>query len=171
MFCADPVSPSQTTVQQTRRPAMKVHDGIEAPGEQPRRKGPLVRSTQDFIDIGIGVKAIHESRFHENRDAECRKLRLQRADGGRKQQAIPHGTKTNEKDTGSRRKALKQDYSQHRAHRPNPFGTRLRRHITIAPSSHASSSLFASLTSITAMPSQLDYTRRHSPHFKPSPLS
>src|SRR5207247_8266237 len=76
MFCADPVPPGQTTVQQTRRPAMKVHDGIEAPGEQPRRKGPLVRSTQDFIDVGIGVKAIDEWRFHENRNAECRKLRL-----------------------------------------------------------------------------------------------
>ena len=128
---------------------MKVHDGIEAPGEQPRRKGPLVRSTQDFIDVGIGVKAIDEWRFHENRNAECRKLRLQRADGGRKQQAIPHGTKTNEKDTGSRRKAMKQVFSQHRDHRPDRFlrlravalalrfGTPLRGLITTGRSPHA----------------------------------
>src|SRR5947208_17197437 len=101
MFGADPVSPSQTTVQQTRRPAMKVHDGIEAPGEQPRRKGPLVRSTQDFIDIGIGVKAINEWRSHGNVDTEGPKLRLRRADGGRHQQASPHGKQADDKATGS----------------------------------------------------------------------
>src|SRR5207247_9944204 len=103
-----------------------------------------------------GVEAIHKCWLHQNRDTEGRKLRLQRADGGGQQQAIPHGTKANEKNTGCRRKAMKQVFSQHRAHRPDRFGTPLRGLITTGRSPHAFFSVgptvrFASLPRLAAL--------------------
>src|SRR2546426_11244015 len=108
---ANTFSPSQTTVQQARWPAMKVHDGMKAPCEQPRRKGQFARSTQNFINIRIAIKAVGELRFHQNRDAEFRKLCLQCANRSRQQQAIAHGTEANEKDAGLRGKTIEKLFS------------------------------------------------------------
>src|SRR5213593_994245 len=117
MLTPNAFSPGHATVEQARWPAMKVHDGMKAPRQQPRRKRQFGRTSQNFIDIWIGIKAVGEPRLHKNRDAEFRKLRLQRANGRRQQQAIAHGTQSNEKNAGLRGETMEKLFSYHRSQR------------------------------------------------------
>jgi hypothetical protein len=96
MFSADPFSPGQATVEQTRRSPVKIHDGVEPPGKQAKDRGILIFETQSFVNIRTSVKTIRESRFHEHTDTESREFFPQGMQGRRQEKTISHRTKTHE---------------------------------------------------------------------------
>lgn len=90
MFGADPLSMRGQSIDQACRAAMKIDDDIEAPQEQPSRRGILPRHDDDFAEVGIAGKAWGEAFLDQNGNSKGRELFLQRPHRRREQQTIAH---------------------------------------------------------------------------------
>ena len=76
-------------IRQAGWPTVEVEDQIEATAQK-EQSVRLSANRQHFLDIGIAVEAVGESRFHQNGNAEAGKLSLERADRACEQKAVAH---------------------------------------------------------------------------------
>ena len=77
---------------------MKVDDGLEPACEQFHR-GTFLFQRDYFGEVGIAIEARGEARFHDDGNSKVWKLFLESADGAGQQQAVAHGTETDQKDS------------------------------------------------------------------------
>src|SRR5438128_1498726 len=108
---SDSPAPGQTRIQQAGRPAMKVHKRVKPTDEEPRARRTLPVRNQDFIEIGIAVKAGRKSSFHKHRDAEGRKFFLQGADRSGEKETVSHRAETYKEDASLGGKSMKKVFS------------------------------------------------------------
>ena len=90
---------------------MKVHQRIKPAGEEPGARRTFPVRNEDFIEIGIAVKAGRKSSFHKHRDAEGRKLFLQGADGPGEKETVSHRAETYKEDASLGGKPMKKVFS------------------------------------------------------------
>ena len=89
---------------------MEVDDGFEPACEQ-SYCGTFLLQRDHFGKVGIAIEARGEARFHDDGNSKVWKLFLECPDRAGQQQAVAHGTETDQQDSRVSRDLAKQVFS------------------------------------------------------------
>src|SRR5262249_10180389 len=90
MSGTDSPAPRQTGIHKTGRAAMQIDDSVKTSRQEPQARFEFAACDQDFVYVRIAVKAVSESTFDKDGNAEFRELLFDRAHGAGQQQTVAH---------------------------------------------------------------------------------